>query len=100
MTKPADARPREAPAAGASGAPRRRQQPKPGPSNPNLAMLKRALELHQTGSLREAEPLYRAVLQNEPRRVVALLNLSTLLSSAGRVTEARALDASAVLAHP
>jgi protein O-GlcNAc transferase len=100
MMKPADAQARKAPAAGASGAPRRRKQPKPGPSNPNLAMLKRALELHQAGNLREAEPLYRAVLQNEPRRVVALLNLSTLLRSAGRLAEARALAERAVLAGP
>src|SRR5690349_5022411 len=37
-------------------------------------MLNRALALHRAGRLREAEPIYRAVLERAPKRVGALIN--------------------------
>jgi len=63
-------------------------------------MLKRALELQQAGRLREAEPLYRAVLQREPNLILALLNFSILLRVSGRLAEARAIAERAVAADP
>ncbi len=63
-------------------------------------MLNRALALHRAGRLREAEPIYRAVLERAPKRVGALINFSSLLRATGRVPQAREMADRAVEAGP
>ena len=71
-----------------------------GGAKSNLATLERAFELHRGGRLREAEALYRTVLEREPGRAIALLNFSILLRSMGRVAEAHAMAERAIAADP
>src|SRR5258706_1980646 len=73
---------------------------RPSASKANLAALERAFELHRAGRLSEAEPLYRAVIQREPSRTIALLNFSILLRSMGRLEEALALAGRAIAIDP
>src|ERR1043166_8333296 len=63
-------------------------------------MLNRALALHRAGRLREAEPIYRAVLERAPKRVGALINFSSLLRATGRTPQAREMAERAVEAGP
>jgi len=62
--------------------------------------LNRALQLHREGRYREAEPIYRAVLERAPKRVGALINFSSLLRATGRVPQAREIAERAVEAGP
>ena len=47
-------------------------------------MLEQAVELHRTGDLQRAEPLYRKVLEQDPRNVMALHMLGCLYIHAGQ----------------
>jgi protein O-GlcNAc transferase len=59
-----------------------------------------ALHHHLAGRLRQAEPLYRALLRRAPRRTAALINLSALLRVSGRLVEAREMAERAVASDP
>ena len=50
--------------------------------------LRRAVSLHRAGELQEAERLYRAVLQANPRHGYGWMSLGALLGSQGRAAEA------------
>jgi protein O-GlcNAc transferase len=63
-------------------------------------LLARALEFHRNGRYREAEPIYRAVLERAPKRVGALINFSSLLRATGRGPQAREMAERAVEAGP
>src|SRR5258706_7256205 len=63
-------------------------------------MLSRALQAHKAGRLKEAEQLYRTVVERAPKRVGALINYSTLLRATGRVPQAREMAERAVAAAP
>lgn len=58
----------------------------------------RAQALHQAGRLREAEPLYRAVLEQLPANVVAQHRLGMLLLQSHRADEAEPLLRASVVA--
>ncbi len=73
--------------------------PQGGP-RPIGQVLQQALQLHRAGRLREAEPLYRAVLERAPKRVPALINFSSLLRATGRGPQAREMAERAVEAAP
>src|SRR5262249_37688284 len=60
----------------------------------------RALALHPAGRLREAEPLYRAVLERAPKRAGAAIKYSSLLRATGRAPQARAIAERAVAVAP
>jgi tetratricopeptide (TPR) repeat protein len=47
-----------------------------------------ALQHHQAGRLREAEELYRRILERQPDNFVALINLSNALKAGGKLDEA------------
>ena len=59
-----------------------------------------ALRHHLAGRLRQAEPLYRAVLRRAPAHSAALINLSALLRVSGRLPESREMAERAVAADP
>jgi protein O-GlcNAc transferase len=73
---------------------------RPGGPPPLAQLLNRALALHRAGRLREAEPIYRAVLERAPKRVGALINFSSLLRATGRAPQAREMAERAVAAAP
>jgi protein O-GlcNAc transferase len=98
MTRRAD--PRRAKTAGASAGQANPAKQRASAAKANLAVLERAFELHRAGRLREAEPLYQAVIQREPGRTIALLNFSILLRSMGRLEEALALAGRAIAVDP
>jgi predicted O-linked N-acetylglucosamine transferase (SPINDLY family) len=63
-------------------------------------LLGRAFELHRTGLVGEAEPLYRQVLQELPRHPQAQHMLGVLCAQQGRLAEALELLTSAVAGDP
>ena len=81
------------------GQPGGQQGGQPG-QRPLNQLLARALEFHRTGRYREAEPIYRAVLERAPKRVGALINFSSLLRATGRGPQAREMAERAVEAGP
>jgi tetratricopeptide (TPR) repeat protein len=62
--------------------------------------LDHAVRHHRTGELREAERLYRQVLQADPRQADALHLLGVLAGQLGRANEAVALLREALLSNP
>jgi protein O-GlcNAc transferase len=75
------------------------QQRQAGPQ-PLNQMLALALQHHREGRYREAEPLYRTVIQRAPKRTGALINFSSLLRATGRLPQAREMAERAVAASP
>lgn len=69
------------------------------PLQPGQA-LRNAVALHRQGRLREAEAVYRAVLETAPTEFDALSNLSALLSQTGKPEEALALAQRALQQQP
>ena len=82
------------------GAPGQGGQPQQAVQRQIAQSLTRALQLHREGRYREAEPIYRAVLERAPKRVGALINFSSLLRATGRVPQAREIAERAVEAGP
>jgi protein O-GlcNAc transferase len=82
----------------------------PGPGQPltqrqalrqlNQATMALALRHHLAGRLRQAEPLYRAILRRAPAHSAALINLSALLRVSGRLPESREMAERAIAADP
>ncbi|HEY2111755.1 MAG TPA: tetratricopeptide repeat protein, partial [Dongiaceae bacterium] len=66
----------------------------------NQTTMALALRHHLAGRLRQAEPLYRAVLRRAPAHSAALINLSALLRVSGRLPESREMAERAVAADP
>jgi protein O-GlcNAc transferase len=66
------------------------------PSDP----LQQAFQLHQSGRFAEAEPIYRAVLAQNPNQADALHLLGVLLSQTGRAPEAAAMLREASACQP
>jgi protein O-GlcNAc transferase len=62
--------------------------PPPMASDPLQLALQQAVQLHQSGRLGEAEPIYRSVLAKLPNQPDALHLLGVLLSQTGRSAEA------------
>ena len=52
--------------------------------------IQQAINAHQEGRLKEAEQLYRSILENQPTNLGINNNLSALLYSLGRFDEAEA----------
>ena len=69
-------------------------------SSPPAQLLDRATQLHQSGRLAEAEPLYRQLLALEPTRADVLQRLGILLHQAGRGQESVELLRRAVASNP
>ena len=75
-------------------------QSKPQTASPDLAgMLRRAAALHQSGQLREAETLYRAVLAVRPDQFDALHLLGVLKQQTGEPAEALKLIGKALASN-
>jgi tetratricopeptide (TPR) repeat protein len=55
-----------------------------------------ALQHHQAGRLREAEQLYRTILDRQPGHFVALINLSNTLRAAGNIDAAISMARQAI----
>lgn len=72
----------------------------PETANDLSQMLDRAMGLHQTGQLADAEKLYRAVLRVKPNQVEARHFLGILRFQQGRSEEALALIAAALKTKP
>jgi tetratricopeptide (TPR) repeat protein len=83
--------------AAAPGAPPTPQQALRQLNQTTMAM---ALRHHLAGRLRQAEPLYRAILRRTPQHSAALINLSALLRVSGRLPEAREIAERSVAANP
>ncbi|HEX4571471.1 MAG TPA: tetratricopeptide repeat protein [Dongiaceae bacterium] len=66
----------------------------------NQTTMAMALRHHLAGRLRQAEPLYRAILRRTPRHTAALINLSALLRVSGRLPEAREIAERSVASNP
>lgn len=64
------------------------------------ALLQRAVAAHRAGQLAEAEPLYRAILAQQPRHADANHNLGLLLVAVGHATAALPLLKAAAEAMP
>src|SRR5579863_908326 len=62
--------------------------------------LAQAMRLQNAGRSGEAEALYLRVVEREPKRIPALINLSTILRGAGRSSEAREMAEQATSADP
>jgi len=69
---------------------------RPVPPPPVAAMLKQALQLHQSGNLAEAERLYRQILAIDPRHADGLHLLGTIAHQVGRDDVAVELIAAAI----
>ena len=69
-------------------------------SHPPAHLLDRAMQLHQSGKLAEAEPLYRQLLALEPARADVLQRLGILLHQSGRGEESVELLRRAVASNP
>ncbi len=74
--------------------------PRPDGPRPLNQMLAKALQLHRAGRYREAEPLYRTIIERAPKRVGALINFSSLLRATGRLPQAREMAERAVAVGP
>src|SRR6266446_5721068 len=74
--------------------------PRPDGPRPLNQMLAKALQLHRDGRYREAEPLYRTIVERAPKRVGALINFSSLLRATGRLPQAREMAERAVAVGP
>ena len=74
--------------------------PRPDGPRPLNQMLAKALQLHRAGRYREAEPLYRTIVERAPKRVGALINFSSLLRATGRLPQAREMAERAVAVGP
>ena len=83
--------------AAAPGAPPTPQQALRQLNQTTMAM---ALRHHLAGRLRQAEPLYRAILRRTPQHTAALINLSALLRVSGRLPEAREIAERSVASNP
>lgn len=62
--------------------------------------LAQAIRLQNTGRAGEAEALYLRVIEREPQRTTALVNLSTVLRGAGRSPQSREMAERAIAADP
>jgi Flp pilus assembly protein TadD len=62
--------------------------------------MREAFALHQAGSLPQAEPLYRKILELEPRNHDALYLLGLIESARGNAAQAIALISDAIRSHP
>ena len=70
------------------------------PASSNPALLTRAIDLHQQGQLGQAEALYHAILQIEPRNADALHLLGVLAAQSGAHQLAADRIAQAIAIHP
>src|SRR6516225_1363723 len=66
----------------------------------NQTTMAMALRHHLAGRLRQAEPLYRAILRRTPQHTAALINLSALLRVSGRLPEAREIAERSIASNP
>ena len=73
---------------------------RPMPASSNPALLTRAIDLHQQGQLGQAEALYHAILQIEPRNADALHLLGVLAAQSGAHQLAADRIAQAIAIHP
>ncbi len=73
---------------------------RPMSASTNPALLAQAIDLHQQGQLRQAEALYLAILQTEPRNADALHLLGVLAAQSGAHQLAADRIAQAIAIHP